>query len=112
MPTGQNGAEPERPKVAVKKSAIHGRGLFALEKIPKGAFLGIYEGPKTRRDGTYVLWIEDDDGDVFGINGRNELRYVNHSARPNAEFRGEELFALRTIQPGQEITHHYGADWE
>ncbi len=98
--------------LVVKESGIHGRGLFSAKRIPKGALLGLYDGPRTRRDGRYVLWVEDDDGNPVGINGRNELRFVNHSQRPNAEFRGEELFALRVIRPGEEITHHYGEEWD
>ena len=41
----------------VKKSAIHGRGLFAKVKIPKGTVLGKLEGELTDRDGAYVLWL-------------------------------------------------------
>lgn len=98
--------------LVVKSSPIHGQGLFASVRIPEGAFLGTYQGPRTRCDGRYVLWVEEDDGEVVGIEGTNELRFVNHSDEPNAEFRGEELFALRTIEPGEEITHHYGEEWE
>ena len=38
-------------------------------------------------------------------------RFVNHSRRPNANFDGEELVALRPILLGEEITHNYGEDW-
>ena len=44
-------------------------------------------------------------------NGQNELRYVNHSRKPNASFYGDELEALRAIRPGEEITHDYGWEW-
>jgi hypothetical protein len=37
---------------------------------------------------------------------------LNHTKRPNAEFEGADLFALRNIQPGQEILIHYGEAWE
>ena len=92
-----------RRKFVVKRSSIHGRGLFAAVPFERGTYLGSYKGPRTRRDGPYVLWLHDDD-DAVGIDGKNELRYVNHSSRPNAIFRGEELFALRGIRPGEEIT--------
>ncbi len=59
----------------------------------------------------HVLWLIDEDGTETGILGCNELRYLNHSRDPNAEFRGADLYALRNIQPGQEVTFHYGDEW-
>jgi hypothetical protein len=102
---------PLSPLVVAGKSAIHGTGLFAARAIRKGTFLGTYEGPRTKKDGTHVLWLHAEDGG-YGINGKNELRFVNHSAKPNACFDGDELFAVRAIQAGQEITHHYGPEWD
>ena len=99
-------------RVVARRSPIHGRGLFADERIPKGKLIGRYAGPRTRRIGAYTLWFTDDDGNVYGISGKNILRFVNHSCKPNAVFYDEGLFALRTIQPGEEITHHYGVEWE
>ncbi len=99
-------------RVEVRRSPIHGRGLFAAQRIRKGTLIGRYAGPRTRRIGAYALWFTDEEGNVYGISGRNVLRFVNHSRTPNAVFYDEELFALRPIAPGEEITHHYGADWE
>jgi SET domain-containing protein len=97
--------------IKVKKSKTHGRGLFATQIIPKGTHIGTYEGPRTQRDGSYVLWIENEDGTSEGIKGTNALRFVNHSSRPNADFYGADLIAIRKIQPDEEITFHYGSDW-
>ncbi|MCC5831146.1 MAG: SET domain-containing protein-lysine N-methyltransferase [Phycisphaeraceae bacterium] len=97
--------------IEVRRSDIHGRGLFARRRIRKGQIIGDYDGPVTHRIGAYTLWIEEEDGRIFGISGRNALRFVNHSTRPNAAFYGRTLEAIRTIQPGEEITHHYGDDW-
>ncbi len=96
----------------VQNSAIHGKGLFAARPITKGEHIGNYEGQTTHHDGMYVLWVEDDEGKSFGIDGKNELRYVNHSGKPNAVFYGEELIALNPIAPNDEITFHYGEDWQ
>ncbi|MBI1357058.1 MAG: SET domain-containing protein-lysine N-methyltransferase [Acidobacteria bacterium] len=63
-------------------------------------------------DARYVLWVDDGDGVWRGIDGQNELRYLNHSSQPNAGFDGPELYALRTIRVGDEITFHYGDEWE
>jgi hypothetical protein len=97
--------------VVVRESSIHGKGVFAREPIGEGTVIGVYEGPEVERDGIYVLWVERDDGSFYGIEGRNELRYLNHSSNPNADFDDEELCAVRAIASGDEITLHYGDAW-
>jgi SET domain-containing protein len=99
-------------RVAVGASPVHGRGLFARQRFRPDAFIGRFEGTPTTRDGEHVLWVLDEHGRHRGVRGRNALRFLNHSRRPNAEFRGDELYALRNIQPGREIFIHYGDDWE
>ena len=96
----------------VAESAIHGRGLFATHEIAPGERIGVYEGPLVEYDSTYVLWVEGDDGVWRGIQGENELRFLNHSPLPNAAFEGSELFAMSRIAAGEEITIHYGDEWE
>ena len=98
--------------VEVRRSAIHGWGVFALRRFRVGARIGFFRGRRTARDGAHVLWAADGSGGEFGLLVRNALRYVNHSPRPNAEMDGLVLRALRNIQPGREITAHYGEDWE
>ncbi len=100
------------PYVQVRPSAIHGNGVFARTQIHKGTEIGTYQGVETKEDGPHVLWITEEDGRSHGIDGKNELRYVNHSRTPNASFEGEQLVAVRTILPGEEVTHHYGSEWE
>ena len=103
---------PHDMRVAVGESPVHGRGLFAVVRMRPGSYIGRFEGTRTRRDGEHVLWVMDDAGGHYGLRGRNDLRFLNHSRFPNAEFRGAELYALRNIQPGSEIFIHYGDDWE
>ena len=56
-----------------------------------------------------MLWIYEDDGSVYDArSGKNGLRYLNHQRKPNAEFRGFELYSLRGIKAGSEITFNYG----
>ncbi len=97
--------------VEVRESPIHGKGVFAKRRLRAHCLVGVYEGERTSENDTYVLWFEDEGGQVVGIDGRNELRYVNHSSNPNTEFWGDQLFTLRTIQPGTELTFDYGEDW-
>lgn len=94
----------------VRMSSIHGRGVFAARTLRAGALIGHYEGERTQRDGRYVLWVEDGDA-LIGIHGRNHLRYLNHSPTPNAALYGTELFAIKRIESGTEVTIDYGEEW-
>ncbi|MEA5445108.1 SET domain-containing protein [Gammaproteobacteria bacterium AB-CW1] len=103
----------ENPLVYCGPSPIHGKGLFARKQIAKGTHIGSYEGPETQKDGMHVLWVYDEnDENPVGRNGKNVLRFCNHSSRPNAEFDGFELYAIRRIRKDEEITFHYGEDWD
>jgi SET domain-containing protein len=98
-------------RIEVRPSEIHGRGIFARKRLRKDQRIGRFEGEITTRNGTHVLWLIDEDGTEIGIRGRNELRFLNHGDPPNAEFRDDELHALRNIQPGTELLIDYGQEW-
>ena len=102
----------KRKRVEVRVSPVHGRGVFACGRLRSGGYIGSFEGRPTKRDGMYVLWVLDEDDREIGIEGRNELRFLNHSSRPNAEFLGLDLHATRNIQPGREVMIDYGEAWE
>jgi SET domain-containing protein len=86
--------------------------VFAKQRIEADTLIGEYEGAHTTVDGTYVLWVQYDDGELVGIDGQNELRYINHAAVPNAYFWGNHLYAAREIAPDEEITFDYGEEGE
>lgn len=91
----------------VKDSPIHGRGLFATLPIRKGTLIGTLEGQATRKNGMYVLWLDD----RRGLHVTNDLRYINHDDVPNAAYYDDAtVVALRDIFPGEEITHDYEGD--
>jgi len=104
------------PLCFVADSPVHGRGLFAHHDIPADAWIGHYDGPQTSQNGMHVLWVEAGDGDSgdewAGYNGINELRFLNHAAQPNAEMDGLDLYATHDISAGEEITIHYGEEFE
>ncbi len=104
------------PLCDVADSPRHGRGLFARCAIAAGTWIGFYSGRKTSINGTHVLWVEsDDEGCVdgwIGYDGANDLRFLNHSGKPNSEMDGRDLYALRDISAGEEITIHYGEEFE
>jgi hypothetical protein len=104
--------EESAPGVECGESAIHGKGAFATVAFSVGDHVGTYAGEPTDDDGTHVLWIETDDGDWRGVDGTGVLRWLNHSTSPNVEFVGPHLHAIAAIHPGDELTFHYGEEWE
>jgi hypothetical protein len=96
----------------VRRSRIHGKGLFARTRIRKAEHIGTMEGRRVYEDGRYVLWVIEEDGVTYGIEVESDLKYANHSSTPNAELDGEDVFALRDIEAGEEITYHYGEEWD
>lgn len=103
-------SEHEKKFFYVEDSDIHGKGLFACAVIEPGTYLGDYEGPETMDNGMHVLWIEDEEGEWIGRDGKNALRYLNHNTNPCAEFDGFKLYAVETIEAHQEITIDYGEE--
>ncbi len=93
--------------VFVAPSSIHGKGLFAKKRLPRGVFIGTYEGPQAKRNGSHVLWVYAEDEGPIGRRGMNALRYLNHADIPKAEFDGFDLFTVETINVGEEITIDY-----
>jgi len=98
-------------RVEVRASPVHGRGLFARQRLRRGQFIGTFTGRETTENGTHVLWVEGEDGRELGLEGDNDLRFLNHSKRPNADFDGPDLYALCNIQPGAELFIDYGEAW-
>ena len=97
-----------RARVYRAPSSIHGIGCFARVAFAQGDFIGTYAGRPARRDGTYVLWVTEEGRPPVGRSGRNLLRWLNHEVPGNARFDGFDLYALRNIAPGEEITFDYG----
>jgi SET domain-containing protein len=116
--------QPDGPLFEVRASPLHGLGVFALRRIPKGTrvieYLGErvshaeadrrYEG-KGDDDNHTFLFIADDATVIdAGVDG-NDARFVNHSCEPNCESVIEEsrvfIDAIRAIAPGEELTYDY-----
>ena len=93
-----------------KESGIHGKGLYARDMFKQGDYMGEYDGPIVSENGSHVLWVEKYDDVWVGRDGQNLLRYINHSATPHAEFIDFKLYALRDINPDDEITIDYGEE--
>ena len=101
----------DNPRVYVAHSSIHGRGLFARHPIARDDFIGTYQGRATQTDGMHVLWLWNEETERWeGIDGNNEMRFLNHSKLPNADWWGDDLYAIRDIDTDEEITFDYGWD--
>lgn len=94
--------------LTVGPSKIHGKGLFATEKIRKGTVIGYCDTRKTKTPGEHTLHLENGPVDVTCC-----LKYINHSSQPNVAYYDDlSVVALKAIKPGDELTHHYGDDWD
>jgi SET domain-containing protein len=111
-------------RLKVTKSAIAGKGAFALEKIPAKRKLGNMGGEiisyreaqkRVRKQPGNVLFMVEFDNDDIALDASinsNELRYINHSCDPNTYMRRAyskvEFYSLRLIKKGEELTCDYG----
>jgi uncharacterized protein len=107
------------PKVAAKKSPIHGIGLFATEQITSGEIVCVKGGyifnrqtldsmPKWFR--AAEIQIADDlfIGPLNESDREGSMIFSNHSCEPNIGVQGQIVFvAMRDIKAGEELTH----DW-
>lgn len=97
-----------KESLAVRRSPIHGRGLFATRPIAADTVIGRYRTEPTDRPGPYSLWSGEhrDCEDVIC-----RFRFLNHSDRPNvALYDDYSVVALRPIEPGEELTLDYDGD--
>ncbi|HEX7177870.1 MAG TPA: SET domain-containing protein-lysine N-methyltransferase [Pyrinomonadaceae bacterium] len=105
----------------VKPSRIHGRGLYARALVPARRKMGELGGERiTRREARRraresdcITIVEFEDGTALDASsGGTHFRYVNHSCTPNTFMRcirgRVEFYALRQINPGEELTCNYG----
>ena len=114
-----------RRRFAVRRSSIHGKGVFALRRIRKGERIIEYKGERishAEADRRYEAEHEADDPHTFlftvddkividAARGGNSSRWINHSCSPNCETEDDDgriyIEALRDIRPGEELTYDY-----
>jgi SET domain-containing protein len=116
------------PKIVRRRSAVHGFGVFAAERIRKNARIIDYAGELVRNDESEAreerylahgcIW-------VFRVNRTwsrdaavdgNIARFINHSCTPNCWFEVVDktiwIRAARDIRKGEELTYNYSIDGE
>lgn len=117
-------ARPTRAYV-VRRSRIHGRGVFATRTIRRGSDIVEYRGRRISMEEAdslpdsdpgnpfHTFLFELNDGRVIdaGVRG-NAARWINHSCQPNCvpyEDDDGRVFieAKRTIRAGEELSYDY-----
>lgn len=112
-------------RIQVRRSGIHGKGVFALVDIAKGEVVIEYKGeviswPEALRrhphdpeqpNHTFYFHIDDEtviDGKYKG----NAAKWINHACKPNCEAEDVDgrifIKALRRLKAGEELFFDYG----
>jgi SET domain-containing protein len=110
-------------RVIVRRSSVHGKGVFAVTPLAAGERVLEYKGEITpwrnavRRhqregvDGHTFLFGLSDGRVIDGSRGGNSARWLNHACAANCETieDGERIFVhtLRAIEPGEELFIEY-----
>ena len=112
-------------RVQVRRSGVHGKGVFALKPIRAGEKVIEYTGevitwkealrrhPHDPAQPNHTFYFHIDDQHVIDANvGGNAARWINHACDTNCEAdeEGGRVFikALRDIAPGEELFYDYG----
>jgi uncharacterized protein len=112
-------------RIQVRKSGVHGKGVFALKPIAAGERIIEYKGqiitwpealrrhPHDPKDPNHTFYFHIDDKYVIDAKvGGNASRWINHACEPNckAEQVEQQVFieALRELHPGEELFYDYG----
>jgi uncharacterized protein len=112
------------PLIEVRNSPVHGRGVFAVQPIKKGARIIEYLGDRVSHDAADKRYEDHDESDnhtfLFIVDkhtvidagvGGNDARFINHQCEGNCEsvIENRRVFidATRNIEPGQELGYDY-----
>lgn len=124
--------QPVNAFCEVRRSVIHGQGVFARRALRAGTRLLEYRGERitkaesNRRGLAQHAWAERTGGAavyIFELNDREDIdgnkpynpaRLINHSCAPNCEVFNEDdrlyIYAKVAIARGVELTFDYGYD--
>ena len=112
-------------RIQVRRSGVHGKGVFALVDLPKGVAVIEYVGeviswtealrrhPHDPSDPNHTFYFHIDETRVIdAAHGGNSARWINHSCDPNCEANEIDgrvyIKTLRAIKAGQELSYDYG----
>ena len=112
-------------RIQVRRSGVHGKGVFAVAPIAEGDTIIEYKGevitwpealrrhPHDPKDPHHTFYFHIDDKHVIDAKyGGNAARWINHACDPNCEADEVDgrvfIKALRDIEPGEELFYDYG----
>jgi SET domain-containing protein len=112
-------------RIQVRRSGVHGKGVFVLAPIAAGERILEYTGsvitwkqakklpPHNPEDPNHTFFFHIDDKHVIdGLDGGNAAKWINHACKPNCEADEDDgrvfITALRDIGPGEELNYDYG----
>jgi SET domain-containing protein len=112
------------PRIEVRNSPVHGRGVFARTHIPKGTRIIEYLGDRVSHAAADARYEDHDESDnhtfLFIVDprtvidagvGGNDARFINHQCEGNCEsvIENRRVFidAARDIAAGAELGYDY-----
>lgn len=112
-------------RIQVRRSGVHGKGVFALRPLKKGEVVIEYKGevidwqealrrhPHDPQDPDHTFYFHVDEKNVIDAkHGGNAARWINHACAPNCEADEVDgrifIKTLRAIKPGEELFYDYG----
>ncbi|MEY8877127.1 MAG: SET domain-containing protein [Leptothrix sp. (in: b-proteobacteria)] len=115
---------PDARRIQVRRSGVHGKGVFALRPIAEGERLIEYVGqridwdealrrhPHDPSQPNHTFYFHVDETLVIdGAFEGNASRWINHACAPNCEAQENGgriwIHALRDIAPGEELFFDY-----
>jgi len=121
---GKRKAKEQAPLFKVRRSKIHGHGVFALRNIKKGTRIVEYVGERITHAEADKRYENHDENDnhtfLFVVDrrtvidagvGGNDARFINHGCDPNCESEIEQgrifIDAIKDITPGEELNYDY-----
>jgi SET domain-containing protein len=125
-PSSKPAVNGDARRIQVRRSGVHGKGVFALQPIAAGSRIIEYRGeiigwpealrrhPHDPADPNHTFYFSLDDGShvIDAKVGGNAARWINHACEPNCEADETEgrvfIQALRDLQPGEELFYDYG----
>ena len=123
--TDQPAAVASGKRIQVRRSGVHGKGVFALRDLAEGETLIEYVGeviswdeaqerhPHDPNDPNHTFYFHvNEDRVIDALFGGNSSRWINHSCDPNCEADedNDRIFikAIRNIKAGEELNYDYG----
>ncbi len=119
----------------MKRSKVHGNGIFALASIKKNTKIIEYIGEKILRsegnkrsekrikkylnsktEGSVYIFELNSRYDIDGSPLYNKARYINHSCNPNCEVDIIDnkiwISSIKNIKESEELTYDYGYEFD